>query len=243
MLMVNFTDIHCHMLSKTDDGAVDEYVMLNMLDMAYKSGTRRLCLTPHFNKFLWSDNKQAGEIAFSRLKAYADEKYPDLSLCLGNELFYCESGIDYLNSGQCRTLNGKRYVLVDFHFGTLWYEIKSALLNLVNSGYIPVFAHAERYYCITPPFKNLEELRQFGIIIQINSTSITGGWGKTLQKKSHKILKHRLTDVVASDAHNTLERNPCLDTAASVIIKLCGEEYAGMLLKTNPDKILGVSNN
>jgi protein-tyrosine phosphatase len=238
-----FTDIHCHMLSQTDDGAENEKEMFGMLDMAYGAGTRRICMTPHFNYALWGDTRQAADRSFEILKNYAAGKYPDMTLCIGNEMFYSESGIEYLNSGRCRTLNGGRYVLVDFHSEVIYYEIKNALLDLANSGYIPVFAHAERYCCIAPPFNTLRELKDFGIIVQLDSTSICGMHGKALYKKAMKILKYGLADVVASDAHNASGRNPCLDKAADIIKKQFGYEYAERLFIKNPDKILGMAGN
>ncbi len=241
--MEYYTDIHSHMLSGTDDGASDEREMYAMLDISYRTGTRRLCLTPHFNKVLWNNNRMAADKAFSSLQAYAAEKYPDMSLHMGNELFYCENGTEYLGTGECRTLNGTRFVLVDFHSGALWFEIRNALLGLVNSGYIPVFAHVERYYCIKSPFNSLKELREFGVMVQINSTSVCGSWGKDLQKKSLKIIKRGLCDVIASDAHSTNERNPDLGGAAALIKKKFGEEYAVKLFQKNPDRILGIRNN
>ncbi len=227
------------MLSGTDDGARDDNEMFAMLDMSYRTGTRRICFTPHFNTVLWRGNCRAGEEAFEKIRAYSAQRYPDMSLCLGNELFYSESGIEYLNSGECRTLNFGRYVLVDFHFGALFYEIKKALLDLLNSGYIPVFAHAERYPCIAPPFDTLREFRDFGIVIQLSASSVLGEGGRLLRKKTLKMLKHGLADVIASDSHNTSTRSPRLDTAASVVKKRFGVEYAELLFLKNPDKILG----
>ena len=54
--MPGFTDIHCHMLSGTDDGARDDAVMFDMLEAAYVGGTRCICLTPHFNPMLFGDS-------------------------------------------------------------------------------------------------------------------------------------------------------------------------------------------
>jgi protein-tyrosine phosphatase len=233
-----FTDIHSHMLSGVDDGAHDDNEMFLMLDMAYKTGTRRICLTPHFNPEIWGDNNQRFDDAFTRLSEYAAKNYPDMSLYTGNEICYSQSSIGQLNRSECKTLNGGKHVLVDFHPGESYYTIRSALFELLGYGYIPVLAHAERCGCIK--LDELHELSRLGVVIQLSALSLTGKIVDPLRKKAFRILKEGLADVVASDAHNITTRPPCLDGAAKILSKLCGESYAGLLLRTNPDKILGL---
>ena len=44
-----YTDIHTHLLCHVDDGAESTAMMQEMLDVAYRDGTRTLCLTPHYD--------------------------------------------------------------------------------------------------------------------------------------------------------------------------------------------------
>lgn len=238
--MLNYTDIHCHMLCGVDDGAEDEHEMFTMLDMAYTSGTRKICLTPHYNIDVWGDNIGQIDKAFVKLKEYSAEKYPDMQLFRGNELFYYSGSIKSLNKGSCRTLNGSRYVLVDFCFDFPYYIIKNGLVELLNSGYIPVFAHAERYDCIKSPFEQLRELKKFGVLIQVNSSSLTDEENGIFRKKTMKILKAGLADIVASDSHNTFSRHPRLNYAETLINKHFGKKQSELLLRVNPNKVLGL---
>lgn len=237
--MRSFTDIHTHLLFGVDDGAGNEEIMRAMLDIAYSGGIRRLCLTPHHNLRLFGDNLVRVDAAFSALTDYASGKYPDMRLYLGNELFYTQDSVGDLRRGICRRMSGGKYVLTDFSPGSSFYEIKRGMLDLLNSGYIPILAHAERYDAITSPFKGLIELREFGIPIQINANSLCGGCGAKLRRKSLKIIRAGLADVVASDAHDTALRPPRLDIAAELIASKIGADYADRLLRLNPDRILG----
>lgn len=238
--MMTFTDIHSHMLGGVDDGAHDEKEMFEMLDAAYNAGTRAICFTPHFNPAYFGDTKKKSEAAYAHVCEYAAEKYPDMRLYLGNELFYYDGSVSALVNGECRTMNGTRHVLVDFPFDTPFVRIHAALRELLSSGYIPIFAHVERYDCIKPPFRGLMELGEMGVIIQINSTSLCGGWGRGIQKKTVKLLKKYIPDVLASDAHRLTGRHPMLDESAEIITELCGERYADVLLRKNPSKIIGI---
>lgn len=239
--MKGFTDIHCHMLSDTDDGAQNDEIMFGMLDAAYEGGTRCVCLTPHFNPVAFGDNRERSLRAFEKLSAYAEINHPDMRLVLGNELFYHFGCVNSLNDGRCRTLNGTRHVLVDFDFGAPMQEMKHALVDLLNGGYIPVYAHVERYDAVRWPFHELEQLKDMGVIIQVNSTSVCGGWGRRLQHKTMRLLRRCIPDAVASDAHSLGLRNPSLAQCSQVLTELCGESGARELLCDAPATILGIN--
>lgn len=235
-----FTDIHSHMLGGVDDGARDEAEMLRMLDIAYTSGTRAICFTPHFAPGCFGDTRKKSEAAFAAAVAYGAERYPDMRLCLGNELLYHEGCVDALTNGECRTMNGTRRVLVDFPFDTPFVRIYSAMRDLLSSGFIPILAHAERYDCIKSPFKSLMELGEMGVIIQVNSTSLCGAWGRRIRKKTIKLLKKHIPDLLASDCHRPDGRHPRLDESAAAVRRLCGEKYAKAILCDNPSDIIGI---
>ena len=107
-------DIHIHLLFGVDDGAKDEDEMHAILDAAYQAGTRVLCCTPHFHPGYFGDNYDKVNAAFKRLSSYVQKTYPDMALYLGNELRYEPECVTWLRQGVCRTVNGTRYVLVDF---------------------------------------------------------------------------------------------------------------------------------
>lgn len=237
--MRRFTDIHTHILGGADDGAADYGAMFAMLDMAYLCGTRSVCLTPHFNPRFFGDNNAAVDRAFAVLCAYAADKYPDMKLCLGNELYYSQSGVDDLISGRCRRMNGRKFVLVDFDFEITLFELKGGLYNLLNSGFIPIIAHAERYNCIDGKLSALQEFRDAGIPVQLNAASLLGTWGKKLSRRAWKLLGEGLADIVASDSHNTDDRPPRLDTVSDMITEKFNAGLADLLLRRNPDRILG----
>lgn len=111
---MTLADIHIHLLFGVDDGAKDEDEMHAILDAAYQAGTRVLCCTPHFHPGYFGDNYDKVNAAFKRLSSYVQKTYPDMALYLGNELRYEPECVNWLRQGVCRTVNGTRYVLVDF---------------------------------------------------------------------------------------------------------------------------------
>lgn len=232
-----YADIHIHLLYGVDDGAVDEREMYEILDAAYADGSRVICATPHFHPVYFGDNISETQTAFDALKLYAG-KYDDLQLYSGNELRYSQNCIEFLKNGTCRTLNGTKYVLVDFLENDGADYIVSSVLKLLNAGYIPVLAHAERYAKFHSDCSEIRFLKEHGAVIQVDAQSPFGGWGYGSKIRSRKILKLCLADVVASDAHDTSYRPPQMGNCYDYVSRKCGEEYAKLIFWDNPIRIV-----
>lgn len=237
MEKAKFIDIHIHLLCGADDGAIDENRMYEMLDAAYADGTRVICATPHFHLGFWGNNAETSNRAFEQLKSYA-EKYDDLRLYIGNEIRYSPNWLEWLENGMCRTVNNTKYVLIDFLEDDKADYIVSSTLKVLNAGYIPILAHAERYEEFHNDFREITHLKQCGVIIQVDAQSPFGGWGKGSKKRSRKILNNHLADVVASDAHNVSGRPPQMSVCHKYVAKNCGEQYATKIFWEYPKLIL-----
>lgn len=236
--MAQFVDLHCHMLSGTDDGAASDEEMYAMLDASYADGARGICLTPHFNTYVWPGTPEAAAAAFEKLSAYAG-RYPDLRLWRANELFYQQDAAVEIAAGNCLTLGGGRFVLVDFSADVSYFDLCHALQDLRNHGFLPVLAHAERYTCLSSRPDRSEELaRERGIPLQVNASSLFGAWGFSARRAAARIVRRHLCSVVASDAHGINRRKPGLSRAYGLVRRWCGEEEADALFYENPLAIL-----
>ena len=228
---MNYADIHIHALFGVDDGAKDESNMYAMVDAAYADGIRVLCLTPHFHPGYFGDNTNATDKAFEALRQYAQEKYPDLKLYLGNELHYSSQCISWLSDGLCHSLNDTGYVLVDFSTYETARNITRGLDTLLNAGYLPVLAHAERYEHLTKEM--IREYAHKGIWIQVDTGSLFGSFGFSAKHRAKSILKSRLADLISSDAHNLTGRPPGISNAYRLIEKKYSQNYADAVCYQN----------
>lgn len=234
---MKFVDLHIHLLFDCDDGAKTEEQMEEILESAYFDGTRIICATPHFHLGFFGDNVSKANEAYKKLYYYA-KKYKDLQVFLGNELRYSPNCIEWLENGQCKTLNGTRYLLVDFLENDNADYIVNSVIKVLNAGYTPILAHAERYENFHPDFREIKHLKECGVVIQIDAQSPFGGWGKGSKKRSRKIVEEYLADFIASDAHNLTDRPPQMSKCYSYVVDSCGEKYARKLFWDNPIKIL-----
>lgn len=230
-----FTDIHTHMIAGVDDGAKDTAEMYALLDASYKDGARNICCTPHFHPGYYGQNGSRSLKNFQKLRQYAEQKYPDLKLFLGNELHYSQGCLEWIGDGLCRTLNGTRCVLVDFEPDTRYRVIEDAVMSFLCRGYVPVLAHVERYACFWKRSRFIKRLHDTGAVIQINASSVLGAHRHSGVKK---ILQEHVVDIVASDTHNLDSRPPMLSAAYEEVVQKYGEEYANAIFVLNPTAVL-----
>lgn len=231
-----YADIHIHILSGVDDGAETKEEMYRMLDMAYADGTRYMCLTPHFHPGYFGENSEKVLEVFKAFCEEAKQKYPDLQLCLGNELQYQKGCIAWLEAGRCRTMNGSQLVLVDFGAKVKEKEIVRGMESLLNAGYVPILAHAERYSELR--LSSVKALKQKGVLIQMDAQAPWGAFGFGTQQRSRAILAERLVDIVSSDAHDCKGRPPVLSKCYRWIEKKLGAAYAEQVCYKNAVNLL-----
>lgn len=232
-----FADIHIHALCKVDDGAKSEDAMLAMVEASYADGVRHLLLTPHCHPGYFGENHAQIDDSFSLLKAKASERYPDLQIALGNELRYHKGCEAWLRDGLCRTLNQSRYVLVDFTSDEDAKTICDALESLLNSGYVPILAHVERYRRLNKNLKQIRGLRQKGVLMQMDARAPLGGYGICVRHRSMALLREGLIDFVGSDAHNCKSEPPGISNFYTYVKKRLGEDYADHLCRDHAKRL------
>ena len=233
--MIPFCDMHTHILCSVDDGAKDKEEMFAMLDAAYADGTRTVCLTPHYHPGYYGKNTSKADAAFALLKEYA-AKYPDLRLCRGNELHYGQDCVSWIRSGECLSLNGTDFIMIDFDFSESEKVIVKAVNSIMNAGFLPVLAHAERYNDLS--FASVRSMHEDRVAVQLDTQSVLGEFGYASKQRSKKLLKHFCADLISSDAHDTVKRPPRMSACYQYISKKYGEDYAGWLCLKNAERIL-----
>ena len=233
-----FADIHNHILFGVDDGARTENEMYRMLDASYADGVRYLCFTPHYHPGYFGEHSAQIVVSFELAKRYVQRVYPDMMLYLGNELRYAYSFTEWLEQGSCRTLNDTMYVLVDFLYPERPETILDAMLRVLNAGYTPVLAHVERYEKFHRDLREIDRLKDWGVILQVDAQSPIGGLGHGSKVRARRLLEAGAADLIASDAHDLTRRPPQLRACFEFISRKYGEDYAQHLFWEEPMRIL-----
>jgi protein-tyrosine phosphatase len=112
------------------------------------------------------------------------------------------------------------------------------LTMLLDRGLIPIMTHPERHTHlgeIPPEF--LEWIRM-GCLVQITAQSLLGRFGRQARESAWNMMRRSLVHFVASDAHDTTDRPPRLDTAFEAISKRIGQPHAEHLCIRNPQAVI-----
>lgn len=232
-------DIHAHILPGIDDGAEDTQEMLEMAKLAVESGVTAIVATPHVNfpgvyenyydkyyieKFQWTEKKlQEAEIP---LRLYA-----------GMEVFVTPDVPELLKQGNLLTINGGRYLLVEFAYDEEPQYVRRMLEKIAECGVCPVIAHPERYEFLQDYPHLAKEWKKQGYVIQANKGSFTGRFGKRAKALAYYLVDEQLIGVIASDCHGARQRTSYMLDAYEEIGRNYQEEYLERLFNDNPKRI------
>lgn len=231
---MDLVDIHTHILYGMDDGARTPDESVAMLEAAYDQGVRTVFLTPHSDRCGFNFERASEHI--SALAPIIKQRFKGLRIYGGCEIMYSHSAAEGLVTKQLPTLAGSRYVLVEFMPGAFCTEIVSGVRKLVSHGYIPIIAHAER--CVNLKKNNIEELIDYGALIQLNAASVLGKRGLSAKRFCKALLKDGLVHFIASDTHDMKNRSSLLGSCAQYVSKKYGEQYANELFYKNAQAII-----
>lgn len=234
-----YVDLHCHILPAYDDGAIDLETALAMLRMAEADGVATLLATPHFipdsNVFPLD---RAREV-HADLCREAAEAGLSLTLAFGQEILAEGPILEALERGHCLPLGASRTVLVEFPMGMTSPEPHAEeMQRLLQHGWVPLLAHLERYVALCGDDETVEALVAAGCRVQVNAGSLTGLFGRTVQKQATHLLDSGWVHAVASDAHSAGRRRPVLSEADRWLTDRYGTSAARTLLHDNPLALL-----
>lgn len=230
---IKICDTHMHVVPCFDDGSESIEMSLEMLSQAYRQGVRRVFCTSHS----WYDNaeKTKYELAFAELKKEAKKFFPKIELLTGCEV-YCEYDdideiVELLDAGTLPTMNGTKYVLTEFYPDVGREEAIMIVSTLLLHGYIPIIAHAERYWELRAA--DISAMIEMGCKIQINLFSLSEESDERTKLNAEMYCRSRLVSFVGSDAHRTNHRPPRMDSGAKRLSEICDEEYVRQICFEN----------
>ena len=235
--MNGFADIHTHILPGVDDGAPDMQEACALVRMAWQNGTRILFLTPHYRGKYKENSLGWLREVFSMLSQLVAEEFPDMKLYLGHEIHYENDAPEKLLQGQMLTMNGSRFVLLEFPMNALRSQIIMGVSEIIRCGFTPIIAHAERYNVFRADDKLANEVLAMGARIQMNADSIMGKYGFSVKRFCHKLLKAHKVHFVATDAHDRTERPPLLRKCFLRVSKKYGQDYAARIFCENAQSL------
>lgn len=225
----HWADIHCHIFPGVDDGSRDMDESIAMAEQAQAGGTSLIVATFHAGVDLLDAKRYRPLI--EGLNAGLKERGIGVTVVPGAEImagFLPDHLADF-------TINGSRYLLVEFPGSHLPQSASAILMAYRSRGFHPIIAHPERNPTILrDPRRLLKIVEETGALVQVTADSVSGTFGRDIAACARYLLKKGWVDIIASDAHDLDYRKSSMAEGMKVAVKLLGEERALKLVRENP---------
>lgn len=230
------TDVHSHILFGIDDGSRTILESVELLKKLKSVGFNNVILTPHFIlDSTYNSNYESNIKIYNELKERLISENIDINIYLGNEIFIDKNVPTLLEKNIITSLNGTKYVLVEFPMHNKLLNIEDMLYEIRSRGYEVVIAHPERYDAFKEDYSIVDTLREDGFLFQSNYSSILGYYGKDSIKLLKYMLKRHYIDFLGTDIHR-IEKTYVIDNFKKIekhIIKVTGSEYYNKIQLNN----------
>ncbi len=227
-------DLHSHILPNIDDGAKDDQAALEMAKQAVAHGIRIVAATPHYLNLSWEFIQQKT----AEFNSLLDQNQIDLEVVSGAELFV-DPNIINMEKELIPTYNATgKYALIEFPMLELPVYTDDVLFSLKVKGITPIIAHPERYRAVIENPNKVIDWIDAGCLIQMNSGSLIGTFGKKIKQVSEIMIQNRMVHFIASDAHSTGQRGFHLNKCVETCKRLIAEKDVDKLVKINPSLVI-----
>ncbi|MBZ4190010.1 tyrosine-protein phosphatase [Niabella beijingensis] len=196
------TDMHSHLLPGIDDGAPDLETSIALIRGYQELGYTRLITTPHI---LWDLYKNTPEIIsgkLDQLRMALKENQVDIEIDAAAEYFLDEHVLELLRKKERLLTIRDNLVLTEFSTMHRSMSMKDILFEVQMAGYQPILAHPERYIYLYKNWDLFQEIRDNGVLFQLNLLSITGGYGSRVREIAQYLLEHDFYSFVGTDLHH-----------------------------------------
>ena len=236
-----FIDIHSHIVPDVDDGSESFDESCDIIRSASSSGTSVMVATPHFNNPFQGRSgvtKKTVLEKYSELKRVVAEEVPSVTLFLGSELLVRDNIHEVLGNNEFFSINGSRYLLVEFAFDEKISNVKRYIEIIMSFGIVPVIAHPERYLFFENSYEDIYSIAEKGCLFQINKDSPLGKYGEKANKLSRWFIKNELVHCFAGDCHGVYHRNADMTGLYEWLINYYPVTKINSLIHDNPKRIL-----
>ena len=172
-----------------------------MARVAAEHGTQVILATPHRKDVSESRSVSYLQDLLDEMNRLIQARGVELSLCLGMENHLDIDLPEQVSEGQALPMNDSRYVLVEVPFFGRPSYLEDVLFQLQLQRLTPVLAHPERIEAFQRDVHLLESFVERGMLTQITAGSIVGYFGGRVRRFTHRLLRHGLVHVIASDTH------------------------------------------
>ena len=197
-----FVDIHSHLIPGIDDGSQSMAESIEILKAFEESGFKKVVTTPHIMGDFYKNTPEIINKGLDDVREELANQSMDIKIDAAAEYYLDEFLMQDLKEEKTLMTFGDKYLLFELPFMNAPINLSEAVFLMQSQGYKPVLAHPERYHFFHQQPAKIKELKEKGILLQLNINSLTGYYSKQARKLSEQLLKEGMIDFLGSDVHN-----------------------------------------
>lgn len=182
-----------------------------------EAGTEKVAVTPHVSWDHPHVTPDAIAVGVTELRAALDDAGVPLEVVPGAEIALSRAGDLDPEVLRALTLGDGPWLLVEPPFSPSLAGIEAVIDALLLGGHRLLLAHPERSPSLAQDPERLRPYVDAGMLCQVTAGSLTGTFGRTVQKAGRQMIEHGLAHVLSSDAHDTVRRPPGMAEGAATL--------------------------
>jgi len=200
------------------------------------AGIRTVFLTSHYMRGQYQFAQEKYQALFREFEQEVKHQEIPITLLPGAEVFLISGIVDDVKANNL-VMGDSNYVLVETELNGFPPDMYRNLFDLLHNGYRPILAHAERYVSVMTKSKEVKDLIDKNIYIQVNSGSLVGGYGDKVKNTAWKLLGKGWVHLMGSDDHVRGDYESFM-RAKNKIIEHIDDYTAQLLTQEHPQHII-----
>lgn len=196
-------EFHSHLIFGVDDGCETIDQSIELLREFEKLGMRKVITTPHVMSDFYKNSKDNIYPLRDQIRKRLQEENIQIEFEAAAEYMIDDGFEKKIAQGNLLTFGKEgKHILFELPFMTEPPNLSTCLFEMQIAGYTPVLAHPERYLYYANNREKYHELKERGILLQLNMLSGLGYYSKPVAEAAEYLVVNNLIDLVGSDTHH-----------------------------------------
>ena len=162
-------------------------------------GYKKIITTPHIRPDYFPNTPETILTGFEQLTKAVQAEGLEIELACAAEYFVDYEFKEVMERGGLLTFNGN-HLLMEISTFSPPPNLYDTIFQMRIKGFRPIIAHPERY--VYYEVSDFTKLKDFGCMLQVNTMSLAGHYGKPVKELAMKLVKADLVDFLGTDMHN-----------------------------------------
>lgn len=194
-------DVHSHFIPGIDDGAKDINESIELISGMKELGYKKVITTPHIMSDYYRNTPEIILSGLEKVRNELKEREIDIQIDAAAEYNVDADFETKIEAKELLTF-GDNYVLFELPFMQEPTILNQVIWKMQTSGYKPILAHVERYPFWHNNWEKIEDMKNRGVLLQVNIGSLTGHYGPEVKRIAERVIDEDMIDMIGSDCHH-----------------------------------------